>query len=29
MVVPVAQSAGLDVQKGAFVNISFGRQYVT
>ena len=29
MVVAVAQSAGLDVEKGAFFNISLGRQYVT
>ena len=29
MVVAVAQSAGLDVQKGALFNISLGRQYVT
>ena len=29
MVVALAQSAGLDVQKVAFFNISLGRQYVT
>ena len=29
MVVAVAESAGLDVQKGAFFHVCLGRQYVT